>query len=106
MPTTFDPNSQESQVRKFVKDFKKRYGKIPLTLAAQGYDTVHTLTEAIKRAGSTSPPAMAKALLLGSGFQGLTGLVYFDARGRRLGANIGIKEVKDGQFVYLQTKDK
>ena len=106
VPTTFDPNSQESQVRKFVKDFKKRYGKIPLTLAAQGYDTVYALAEAIKRAGSTSPPAMAKALLLGSGFQGLTGRVYFDARGRRLGTNIGIKEVKDGQFVYLQTKDK
>ena len=106
VPTTFDPDSQKSQVQKFVKDFKKRYGRIPLTLAAQGYDTVHALAEAIKQAGSTSPPAMAKALLSGKGFQGLTGPVYFDAQGKRLATNIGIKEVKNGQFVHLHTKDK
>ena len=101
VPTTFDSDSSKKRVQTFVAAFKKRYGKDPHTLAAQGYDTVYALADAIKRAGSASPPAIAKALLSGNGFEGLTGTVSFDDQGDRVGAEIGIKEVKNGRFEYI-----
>lgn len=106
MPTTFDPNSTEKRVRRFVEAFKRRYGKIPDVLAAQVYDAVYTLAYAIKQAGSTAPPKMAEALHSAKGLEGLAGPISFDAQGNRLGTNIVIKVVKDGRFEYLPSEDE
>lgn len=80
--------------------FKKHYGKIP-----QAYDAVHALAYAIKKAGSTAPPKMAKALCSAQGLEGMAGPVHFDGRGNRLGTNIAIKMIKDGRFEYLPSEE-
>jgi branched-chain amino acid transport system substrate-binding protein len=105
MPTTFDPDSTGKGVRRFVEAFKKRYGKAPDTMAAQAYDTVHTLAYAIKQAGSTAPPKMAEALHSTKGLEGLAGPISFDDQGNRLGTNIAIKVIKNGRFEYLPSED-
>ena len=104
LPTTFDPAPPEKRVRQFVNTFKKRYGKIPDTLAAQAYDTVHALAYAIRKAGTTAPPKMAEALHSAERLEGMAGPVHFDAQGNRLGTNIIIKVIKDGQFQYLPSE--
>lgn len=106
LPTTFNPDSAEKRVRRFVEAFKRRYGKVPDTQAAQAYDTVHTLAYAIKQAGCTAPPKMAEALYSVKGLEGMTGPISFDAQGNRLGTNIVIKVVKDGRFEYLPYEDE
>lgn len=106
LPTTFNPDSAEKRVRRFVEAFKRRYGKVPDTLAAQAYDTVHTLAYAIKQAGSTAPPKMAEALHSVKGLEGLAGPISFDDQGNRLGTNIAIKVIKNGRFEYLPSEDE
>lgn len=101
LPTCFDPDAAEKNVRRFVKKFRKRFGKPPDALAAQAYDAVYTLAHAIKEAKTASPPKMAGALHKTKGFTGLTGPISFDAQGNRLGARMGMAVLKEGRFVYL-----
>lgn len=105
VPTTFNPNSDEKKIQRFVQAFKKRYNKIPDSLAAQGYDTVHMLAYAIKKAQSTSPPEIARALYSAQGFEGLTGDFRFNAQGDCTNSQINIKVVKNGRFEYLPSED-
>lgn len=101
LPTNFDPHSKSTEVQEFVKNFQKRYGRMPDVMAAQGYDTVHALAYAIKKAGSTVPSEMAKALRSANNLRGATGNMWFSKDGDRIMDRIFIKMVEDGQFNYL-----
>ena len=47
----------------FVAAFRAKYGRDPDQFAAQAYDTMHIVAEAIDRAGSTDPDKLRDALL-------------------------------------------
>jgi branched-chain amino acid transport system substrate-binding protein len=53
-----DPANQQ-----FVTKFKAKYGRDPDQFAAQAYDTMHIVAEAIDRAGSTDADKLREALL-------------------------------------------
>jgi branched-chain amino acid transport system substrate-binding protein len=95
------PHSKSTEVEEFVKNFQKRYGRMPDVMAAQGYDTVHALAYAIKKAGSTVPSEMAKALRSADNLRSATGNMWFSKDGDRVMDKIFIKMVDDGQFKYL-----
>lgn len=103
LPTNFYPHSKSPEVQKFVKNFKKRYGRMPDVMAAQGYDTIYALAYAVKKAGSTAPSKMAKALRSADHLRGATGNMRFSKDGDRIMDNIFIKMVEDGQFKYLSS---
>jgi branched-chain amino acid transport system substrate-binding protein len=64
----------------FVNEFKKRFGMEPSALAAQAYDSIGILLEAIKDAGTLDRPAVRNAVS-NIDYPGITGPTTFDSIG-------------------------
>ena len=85
----------DPDVKAFVDSFTKEYGHAPGVFAALGYDAGKMLVDAIKRAGSTDPVAIQKALAETKDLQVGTGKLTVDAN-HNLIKNAFIIEMKDG----------
>jgi len=99
---SYDPESQEKQIRDFVEAFKKKYGQIPDGFTANSYDALKILVLAIEKGGEDSE-GIKNALYTIKDFPGVTGRTLFDANGD-VQKPIGIKTVKDGRFIWLKFK--
>lgn len=100
----FNPQTPGSPLKtRFVSEYRKRFGSLPDAFAAQAYDTTMMLALAIGRAGSASPPDIARALRSLSNEEGVLCRYSFDERGELLGENIMMKTVRDGRFVYIES---
>jgi branched-chain amino acid transport system substrate-binding protein len=76
-------DSDAPVVGRFVAAYRRRYRRPPNSaFAALGYDTMRLLAHAIRRAGSTEPAAIRRALAATRGFAMVTGRISY-ARGRR-----------------------
>lgn len=70
--------SERPEVTAFVQAYEKEYGKPPENaFAALGYDAVDLLANAIDRAKSSEPKAVAEALAATKGFKAVTGTISF-----------------------------
>ena len=85
----------DPDVKAFVDSFTKEYGHAPGVFAALGYDAGKMLVDAIKRAGSTDPVAIQKALAETKDLQVGTGKLTVDEN-HNLIKNAFIIEMKDG----------
>ena len=94
--TETDPDAKA-----FVDAFTKEYGHAPGVFAALGYDAGKMLVDAIKRAGSTDPEAIQKALAETKDLQVGTGKLTVDEN-HNLIKNAFIIEMKDGNKVLKQ----
>lgn len=66
------------EVAAFVAAYREFYGRDPESaFAALGYDAVNLLSDAIRRAGSTDPAALRKALIATRGFKAVTGTISY-----------------------------
>lgn len=83
----------------FREDFKKKYGKIPGAVAAYSFDGMSLLLEAI-RIGGPDRDEIQKSLKK-IHFEGVTGPIQFDEKGKRVGAPFLI-EIKNGIPVTLE----
>lgn len=99
----FHPSEPAEHVRKFNAAYQQRYQRAPDSPAAAGYDAVHLLADAIRRAGTTVPSKVAEALRQPPGWRGVTGTHRFDARGDVQDKAIVIQVVRKGQFEYQGT---
>jgi branched-chain amino acid transport system substrate-binding protein len=97
----FSPDDPAPAVQKFVEKYKSKYGSIPDTFAALGYDAARILMDAIKRAGSAEPGAIRDALAKTSGFEGCTGTIGFDANRNATKAAV-ILTIKEEKFQVAQ----
>jgi branched-chain amino acid transport system substrate-binding protein len=79
-PVSFFAESTDPAVVEFVDEFKKRFGMEPSSLAAQAYDSIGILLEAIKEAGALDREAVRDAVN-NINYPGITGPTTFDARG-------------------------
>lgn len=102
VPANFVRDDARPAYRHFVERFEKRYGRLPHTWEAQGYDSLQLLAEAIRVAGSSVPHRVARALQRVRDWPGATGEFTFDGQGDIPDKKIGIKVVRDGRFVPLQ----
>jgi branched-chain amino acid transport system substrate-binding protein len=93
----FSPDDQTPIVKSFVAVYQTKYGTLPDTFAALGYDAARLLADAIKRAGSTDHQALRDALAKTTGFDGVTGLISFDANRNASKPGL-IVTVKGGKF--------
>ncbi len=91
-------------VQRFNEGFEEKYGVLPDTWAAQGYDAVKLLSHAMEKAGTTVPDKVADMLRSTKNWQGVTGLHTFDGNGDVVGKAIIIKVVRNGGFQYLDEK--
>jgi branched-chain amino acid transport system substrate-binding protein len=97
----FSPDDQAPIVKSFVTKYQEKYGTLPDTFAALGYDAARLLAEAIQRAGSPNSQAIRDALAKTTGFEGVTGQISFDANRNASKPGL-IVTVKDGKFVIAE----
>ncbi|GHV90850.1 branched chain amino acid ABC transporter substrate-binding protein [Spirochaetia bacterium] len=79
-PVSFFAESPDPEVMAFVTEFKKRFGMEPSALAAQAYDCIGILLQAIKDVGSLDREKVRDAVN-NINYPGITGPTTFDAIG-------------------------
>jgi branched-chain amino acid transport system substrate-binding protein len=81
----YDPDKPE--VKAFEAAYKKEMGKEPANLHGYGYDGIHLVSEAIKKAGSTDKEKIREAMqsLTYQGVMGAKGMKYQFRDGKRTG---------------------
>ena len=96
------PKDQMPGGKEFLDRFKAKYGAEVELYAPFGYDIVHVLVEAMKRAGSADPakylPEVGK-----TDYKGVIGPIAFDDKGDIKDGPITIFVVKDGKWEPLET---
>src|SRR5438067_9571000 len=81
----YDPDKPE--VKAFEAAYRKETGKEPVNLNGYGYDGIHLVAEAIKKAGSTDKEKVRAAMqsLTYAGVMGAKGMQYTFPEGKRTG---------------------
>ncbi|MGW8193009.1 MAG: ABC transporter substrate-binding protein [Desulforhopalus sp.] len=106
LSTTFMPTSPEPQVKHFVQQYEQTYGSSPNMFAAQAYDAVGIMLEAVARAYKKDPNvtrAMVRDELAATkGFSGVTGETTFDPVTREPVKSLARMQVREVQFELLQ----
>jgi branched-chain amino acid transport system substrate-binding protein len=71
-------DNPRGQVKEFVQAWTDAHGAAPESgFAALGYDTVGLVADAVRRAGSTDPQAVRRALAATRGYAGVTGRIGY-----------------------------
>jgi branched-chain amino acid transport system substrate-binding protein len=91
------------RIRRFVTAYRRRYGRKPENaFAALGYDTMRLIGDAIRRAGSSEPEAIRRALAATRGFAMVTGTISY-APGRRTPKKpVTIIRVREGRPAFYR----
>ncbi|MEJ5273024.1 MAG: ABC transporter substrate-binding protein [Spirochaetota bacterium] len=97
----FSKDDPRPIVQEFVKKYQAKFGKVPDALAALAYDAMYIMLDAIKRAGSTDPEKIKKALAE-TNINVVSGLVTFDKNRNPIKSAV-IIAIKNGQQVYQAT---
>ena len=100
--THFATENTGGASRAFVEAYRQRHGSAPNGLAALTYDAVKLAADAMKRAGSTGPGALRKALAATRDFPGVTGRTTINAS-RDADKEAAIITVKNGKLVFVET---
>jgi len=96
----FNPEDKRPEVAAFLSEYEEKYGEPPGKWAAQGYDSVRLLANAIARAGSARPDDIAQALRTTKNWIGATGSHTFDDSGELTDKPIVLKTAHNGRFLY------
>ena len=97
--TPWNPDSASAKAQAFRKAYKERYNREPDQFAAQAYDGMYTIHQAIENAGSATDRKKFRDALAGiKGFEGVTGKFEFD-QNRDPKMDLTVLEVKDGKWV-------
>ncbi len=86
----------------FVKKYREKYNTDPDDMAALGYDGLHILVDAIKRAGNTEAAAIRDALAQTKDFAGVTGKITIDEHRNAKKAAV-IQTIGEGKFKFVET---
>jgi branched-chain amino acid transport system substrate-binding protein len=89
-------------IQKFVADYKARYGVIPDSPAALGFDAASILADALRRAGTSDGPKLRDAIAATVNFPGVTGRITIDKDRNAVKPAVVLKVV-DGKYQYVET---
>ena len=87
--------------KNFVERYEKGYGK--LNTSPLPYDAVMVIVDAIKRAKSTDPQKIQRALAQTKNFAGITGNITFDENGDPIDKPAVILKFENGKPSYVKT---
>lgn len=93
--TRFDPNLPDPQVQRFVRRYRKLFGKDPNMMSAFTYDTLKMIAEAIRQHGY-SAEGVRKGLQQLRNYQGVIGKINFDQH-REGNVELIIRQIKRGR---------
>ena len=98
----FWAGSDEPTVKKFVADYRGKYGVDPDAGAATAYDAARMLFDAFKRAKSTDSAALRNALAQTKNFPGVTGKITLDENRNAHVPVYMLRIEKGGKFTLQQ----
>jgi len=101
VPSVFHPDEPRPEVHRFAESFARKYGAAPDAGSALGYDAVHLIADAVRRAKSTAPDRIADALHATGGWKGVTGSFIFDEHGDIVNKTLVKMVVRGGKFEYV-----
>ncbi len=101
MPDGFFPDSQNWQVREFVKLFEDTYAETPGVIEATAYDTAMMLFQICQHPDVQSRTAIKEELLRLRDFPGVTGLTSFDGQREAL-KELSMFRIEGDGFVELK----
>src|SRR5512134_257143 len=99
--TPWFAEKNDPKVKSFVAKYEKAYGKKPDQFAAQAYDALHIMAEALKKAGKADRDALRDALAGIRNFDGVLGKFSFDAE-RDVVMEPNVLIIKGGKFQMFQ----
>jgi len=87
------------EVLSFIKAYRQEYGHPPENaFAALGFDAMGLIADAIKRAGTASPPAIRQALSKTKSFPGITGNIAFTRPSQAPAKPVSVIGIQQGRF--------
>ena len=93
---SFDPKSDNPLVRDVVERYREKYGEIPDYVAAEAYDALMLIANALNKCGKDTE--CMKEYLFGIKYTGLLGSLTFDENGDVF-YSYRLKTIRNGQFV-------
>ncbi len=99
--TPWFADRNDPKVKAFVARYEKAYGKKPDQFAAQAYDALYIMAEALKKAGKADREKLRDALAGIRNFDGVLGKFSFDAD-RDVVMEPNVLIIKDGKFQMFQ----
>lgn len=99
--TPWFPDRNDPKVKAFVAKYEKTYGKKPDQFAAQAYDALYIMAEALKKAGNADREKLRDALASIRNFDGVLGKFSFSAE-RDVVMEPNVLIIKDGRFQMFQ----
>ena len=98
----YNPNSPTPENQAFVRKFRARFARDPDAWAAQGYDALHILANAIRSTGSRNPLDLSYAIRYMNAWEGANGRYKFDSRGELEDKPLFVNVYRNGRPVTLQ----
>jgi ABC-type branched-subunit amino acid transport system substrate-binding protein len=94
----YNPKADNSKLKEFQKNYKKRFGLEPDVFAAHAYDGMNMTINAIQKVGLNRYLIRDYLTDLGS-YNGVTGEIIFDATWNDIG-RIFMAEIKNGAYTF------
>jgi branched-chain amino acid transport system substrate-binding protein len=98
----YSVDNPSPKTQKFLADYKQRYGAVPDSLAALGYDAAMVGLDAMKRATDSSGPALRDAIRATKDFEGAAGKINLDASRNAVKPAVVLK-VNGGKSDFVST---
>src|SRR5699024_1256850 len=99
--TPYCAESDDPDVEEFVENYTDEVGKAPDQFAAQAYDGLYIVAEALERAGDNDRDALRDALSETEDFDGVLANISFDEDGDVV-MDPQVLEIKDGEFQLFE----
>ncbi len=100
----YDPNSPESNIRKFDEEFYKRRGMHSEMFGAHAYDTLK-ITALVIQTNGYFAESIKNGLYNVKNYIGVSGITTFDNNGDVI-KPIAIKKAEKGKFIFLNFNDE
>lgn len=91
----------DEKVKNFVEKYKAEYGMEPDQFAAQAYDALYLVAEAVKNAGEADRDAIRDAMAEIRDFEGVLGTMSFDEEGDIV-MEPTVLIIKDNEYVVFE----
>lgn len=99
---TFLPDSDHPKVRKFVDEYRKEFNDNPIPHAAQAYDAVYIIANAVKNADSSDPVKLRDYISQTKGLELVTGAPEFNEKGDDIGKRLLVTVIKGEKFELVK----
>lgn len=101
----FFSEAKDNKVERFVSEYKKKTGKKPESFAADAYDSLMLIAEAVKTAKSSDPSKVRDALVQTKNFNGITGKITIGASREAVKKPFTLQVVRDENGIVFKQVD-